>query len=374
MKYKIGSLIEQVKIKSGNPNHPNVSGINILKQFMPSKNIGADTSKYLVVPHNNFACNLMHVGRDERIPIAINADNNEIVVSAAYFVFQIAKTEIILPEYLNMIFQSEEFDRFAWFCTDASIRGNLEWSRFCDIDIDLPPLEIQKKYVVVYKALLANQKSYENGLEDLRLVCDATVERLRRELPLELLGKYISQINNKNTSLLFGVDAVKGISIEKKFIETKAKIEGVSLKNYLIVAPNEFVYVTVTSRNGGKISLAHNNFNDAIICSSSYVTFRVENTRILNPSYLSMFFRRDEFDRYTRYNSWGSARETFNWEDMQEVKIPIPDIKIQQSIVDIYNAYITRQEINEKLKQQIKDVCPILINGAIKEANLNDEV
>jgi type I restriction enzyme S subunit len=81
-----------------------------------------------------------------------------------------------------------------------------------------------------------------------------------------------------------------------------------------------------------------------------------------------LFFSRSEFDRYTRFHSWGSARETFVWEDMREVKIPIPDTTIQQSIVNIYNAYITRREISERLKAQIKNLCPILIKGSLKES------
>ena len=77
---------------------------------------------------------------------------------------------------------------------------------------------------------------------------------------------------------------------------------------------------------------------------------------------------RNEFDRYARFHSWGSARETFTFEDLKAVKIPIPDIHIQQAIVDIYKVYKQRKEINEKLKSQIKDICPILIKGAIEEA------
>ena len=92
------------------------------------------------------------------------------------------------------------------------------------------------------------------------------------------------------------------------------------------------------------------------------------NTKKLLPQYLCVFFNRKEFDRYARFHSWGSARETFTWNDLIEVAIPIPDIDIQQSIVDIYNQYITRKEINEKLKTQIKDLCPILIKGSLQEA------
>lgn len=88
----------------------------------------------------------------------------------------------------------------------------------------------------------------------------------------------------------------------------------------------------------------------------------------LLPSYLNMYFERSEFDRYCRFNSWGSARETFDWNEMCEVKIPIPDMNTQKSIVEIYNSYLKRKEINEKLKSQLKKLCPILIKGSLEEA------
>ena len=178
---------------------------------------------------------------------------------------------------------------------------------------------------------------------------------------------------NKNDDLVYGIDAVRGVSIEKKFIDTKANMEGVSLKPYEIVNPNEFAYVTVTSRNGEKISLARNNSNEVYICSSSYIVFKVNDTRELLPEYLSMLFERSEFNRYSRFNSWGSARETFDWEEMCDVRIPVPDIEIQQDIVNIFEAYNTRKDINEKLKAQIKDICPILIKGSIEEARKTKE-
>ena len=87
-----------------------------------------------------------------------------------------------------------------------------------------------------------------------------------------------------------------------------------------------------------------------------------------------MLFERSEFNRYARFNSWGSARETFDWEEMCNVRIPVPDIKIQRDIVNIFEAYNMRKEINEKLKKQIKDICPILIKGSIEEARKTKEV
>jgi len=236
-----------------------------------------------------------------------------------------------------------------------------------EIDIDLPPLHIQQKYVDVYNAMLVNQRVYENGLGDLKLTCDAFVEHLRKVLPYTAIGDFINQCDERNTNNL-GAEYVRGLSTIKEIIPTKANLDGVSLNNYKLLKPEQIAYVPDTSRRGEKISLAFNNTNETYLVSSISTVFKT-NAEMLLPSYLKIFFSRSEFDRYTRFHSWGSAREAFGWEDMCDVKIPIPDINVQQSIVNIYNAYLTRREINEKLKVRIKSICPILIKGSLEEAS-----
>ncbi len=183
------------------------------------------------------------------------------------------------------------------------------------------------------------------------------------------LGNLLEWSEEKNTSGRYKMDSLKGISIKKVFIETKADMEGVSLRPYLLVRPGDFAYVTVTSRNGEKITLAHNTSTETYIVSSSYVVFRVKRSDVLDSDYLFMYFNRSEFDRYARFNSWGSARETFDFPDMKEVEIPIPSKNIQRAIVDIYKSYTTRKDICNHLKMQIRSICPILIKGSLKEAN-----
>ena len=80
-----------------------------------------------------------------------------------------------------------------------------------------------------------------------------------------------------------------------------------------------------------------------------------------------LFLTRGEFDRYARFHSWGSARETFDWDEMCNVDIPIPDIKVQEAIAEVFAVYNARKRINEQLKAQIKDICPILIKGSLEE-------
>ena len=147
---------------------------------------------------------------------------------------------------------------------------------------------------------------------------------------------------------------------------TKSKKEQLNLSNYKIVKERQFGYVSVTSRNGEKISIAILKGKVGLV-SSTYTVFEVKNTKELLPEYLYLFFQRTEFDRYARFHSWGSARETFTWDDMCSIKLPIPDIKIQEAIVTIYHTLETRKKINEKLKNSIKPLCPILMRGVVEE-------
>lgn len=316
----------------------------------------------------------MHVGRDVVLPIAYNHSKINKIVSPAYQVFKFKTNCELISEYFFLYLKSDERDRFFWFNTDGSVRDGMTWDDFINVDIELPTIEIQQKYVDIYNAMIENQRCYERGLDDLKLVCDGYIDELRKKKIHKKLGNYISLCDAKNDNLKYGLDSVRGISIEKKFIDTKANMEGVSLKPYAIVKPNEFAYVTVTSRNGEKISLARNDSKQSYLCSSSYIVFKVNDESELLPAYLSMLFERNEFNRYSRFNSWGSARETFDWEEMQEVRLPIPDVEIQKDIVNIFEVYKTRKEINEKLKSQIKDICPILIKGSLDEGRKSKEV
>jgi type I restriction enzyme S subunit len=194
------------------------------------------------------------------------------------------------------------------------------------------------------------------------------------------LGEFIEECTERNEDGQYGVDSVRGISITKSVIETKADMTGVSLKPYKLFKPNEFCFVTVTSRNGGKISLACNECNETFIVSSSYEVFRIT-SKLLDPEYLSLIIRRSEFDRYARFHSWGSARETFSFEDMCRVEIPVPGIEEQRKVVEVWQRLRKMKEDNEKLAEPLMQLCRsylqeckkkyemVEIGGMIKEEN-----
>lgn len=170
------------------------------------------------------------------------------------------------------------------------------------------------------------------------------------------LGEYIEECDERNDSGRYGVESVRGISIEKKVIETKADMTGVSLTPYKLFRPNEFCFVTITSRNGGKISLACNEDSETYLVSSSYEVFRIKSANLL-PGYLSLLFRRSEFDRYARFNSWGSAREAFSFNDMCRVEIPVPSIEEQRKVVETWQGLRRMKEENEKLAEPLLALC-----------------
>lgn len=365
-KYKIGSLIHLIDERN-DEGLSDFCGININKEFMPTvaATNGLDASKYKVVRNSRFVYSGMQTGRDKCIRISMYLGNKPIIVSPAYITFEINALKIIHPVYFFMLFLSKEKDRLGWFYSDGSIRSNLDWDDFCDIELSLPPLSIQQKYVDVYQALLANQKNYEEGLDDLKLTCDAYIEELRRKIPCQKIGSYLIRSDKRNETGLL-VNSVRGIATSKQLIPTKANMRGVKLDNYKMVYPDQISFVPDTSRRGDKISLAINNTESPILVSSISEVFGTVIDKLL-PSYLMLFFVRSEFDRYARFNSWGSAREVFTFGDMCDVKIPIPDIKTQKAISDIYAVYTERRAINERLKERIKKICPILIKGSLDE-------
>lgn len=369
-KYKLGELIQihderNVELAYG---LNDVKGISIQKEFIETKAdmSGVSLKPYILVKPGCFAYVTVTSRNGEKITIAHNNTNNTYIISSSYIVFRVKRTDLLLPDYLFMYFKRSEFDRYARYNSWGSARETFSWEEMCDIDIELPDIAIQQKYVDIYNAMLENQRCYESALEDLKLVCDAYIEELNKDYQSVTIGQFIFQRDLRNDGSL-GVSSVRGIATSKEFINTKADMEGVGLNNYKVVAPGQFAYVPDTSRRGDKISLALNISENTYLVSSISIVFDTQKD-VLLPEYLMLFFVRSEFDRYARFHSWGSARETFDWSEMCDVQIPIPDIKIQQYIVNIYTAYLLRKEINEQLKTQVKDVCPILIKGSLEEA------
>lgn len=169
----------------------------------------------------------------------------------------------------------------------------------------------------------------------------------------KILGPYIQPVIGRNSE--FDDIPLMGLSIQKKFIPSIANTIGTDMSTYRIIERNQFAYGPVTSRNGDKITIALFGDHDKALISQAYTPFEVKDTNELDPEYLMMWFRRPEFDRYARFKSHGSAREIFDWEEMCNVKLPIPHIDKQREIVKEYNVIQNRINLNQQMIQKLEE-------------------
>ena len=184
---RLGDYIREVNVRNRDLKVTKPMGINIDKHFMPSvaNVIGTDLSNYKLVSRRQFACNLMHVGRDEKIPMAIMESDNTIIVSPAYFVFEVSNPNILLPEYLMMWFSRKEFDRNAWFYTDADVRGGMDKDALLDMRLPIPSIERQREIVAEYETLSKRIHLNEQMISTL----EATAQTLYRKMFVDGIDK-----------------------------------------------------------------------------------------------------------------------------------------------------------------------------------------
>ena len=362
-KCKIGELIS-VCDERNSYGYTNFYGLNINKEFMPTwaNTEGLDESKYKVVRKKRFVFSGMQTGRDECIRISMYDGEDPIIVSPAYTTFEVTREDLVIPEYFFMLFLSKEKDRFGAFCSDGSIRSNLDWERFVDFDITLPSIEQQHKYVDVYLALQKNLAAYQSKVEELKLVCDGYIEELRRNFGAEPIGPYLRSIDVRNNNLL--VSLTQGVDVNMQFIPAKREAE--DQEGTKIVRTGQFAFNKVVKSNGTKLPIALREGPDCVI-SSSYEVFEVVDKEKLLPEYLMLWLSRSETHRQCGYRSYGTTRDVFPFEDLCKLQFPIPNIETQKDIANIYKCYIERQRIAEALKEQLRNICPVLIRGSLVE-------
>ena len=238
--------------------------------------------------------------------------------------------------------------------------------RFCDMDKrsetkeNLLSYEIRGAIFDVYNALVANQKAYENGLDDLKLVYENQFEEAQKKYKRDSLINHITERREINTNGKF--TNLRGIS-QNGLIPPNQKRSKESMKKTKIFYLNDIIYAPSSLKNGAVV--LNNEYHQAL-CSEEYIVFRVKED--LLPEYVFILLKRKELGRYIDFLSVDSVRNRFYFADLEILDIALVPLDLQQSIVDIYKVYETRKEINEKLKQQIKEICPVLIKGAIQES------
>lgn len=371
-RYKLGDLIElctggNESLKYG---PESVKGISVNKEFIGTKAdlTGVSLSNYTVVEPKCFAFVTVTSRNGNKISIAYNPTQESFLTSSFYVTFKLNNygKQLLLEDYLFMFFNRHEFDRYARRDSWGSAREYFYYDNIKEVIIDLPPIEIQQKYVDIYNSMLTNQQCYERGLDDLKISFEALLDEYKHKSARKTVGELLSDVDNRNSDGAIG--EVCGININKQFMPTVADILNVDLKKYKLVSKGQFAFSGMQTGRDKCIRIALYDKEEPIIISPAYTVFEIKDEAVL-PEYFMMWFSRKEIDRLGWFYSDASIRTNLDMDRFYEIEVPVPDLAVQKSIVEIYNAYKVRKAINEKLKAQIKDICPILIKGSLEEAS-----
>lgn len=373
-KYKLGELIELCDVRNYDGKYvlDDIRGISTSKEFIDTKaNMdGVSLSTYKVVGCQEFAYVADTSRRGDKIAIAFNTTNKPVLISSIYTVFRVSNKDKIISDYLYMYFNRPEFDRYARFNSWGSARETFNWEDMCDIDIELPDIATQQKYVDIYKAMVANQQSYERGLEDLKLSFEALIDNYKHKSAKKSVGEILEEVDIRNADGI--ITDVQGINITKQFMPSVANTNGVDLSKYKLVQNGQFAFSGMQTGRDECIRIALFDKEEPIVISPAYSVLEVNDKDVL-AEYIMMWFSRKEVDRLGWFMSDASIRTNLDMDRFYEIEIPVPTLEVQKAIVNIYNAYNSRRDINEKLKAQIKDICPILIKGSIEEGRKTKE-
>lgn len=368
---KLGKYIELRDVRNTELRYgaDRVRGVNTTKQMMQTRaDLSArDLSKFQIVSPGEFVFNHRTSRNGSKFSIAYNDSGNNIICTEDYVVFRISEygKQFVLAEWLFIYFNRPEFDRYVITNSWGSSTEFYNWEDLCDVDIALPPLPVQQKYVDVYNSMLSNQRNYEQGLENLRQAVFAEIDIIKHSARKVPVGELLKEIDSRNTD--GSITNVQGINIEKQFMPSIADTASVNIKNYKVVREGQFAYSSMQTGRDECIRIALYDKDTPILISPAYSVLRVKEPSAV-AEYIMLWFTRPETDRYGWFANDASIRANLDLDRFYEIEIPMPDTAKQQAIANIYIAYMLRREINEQLKAQIKDICPVLIKGSLEEA------
>lgn len=342
-----------------------VRGVSNTKGFMETRaNIeGRSLKKFLVIEPFEFVFNRRTTRNGERLGLGFNMTDRAFILTEDYVAFHVKpeKDKELSPYFLYLYFLRDEFDRYVRSNSWGSATEFFNWDDMCRVKIPLPPIEVQREYVAAYQGLTKLIEENEALLKSLEATAQACVAECREKWPMVELNSYIHRLDRRNKDN--AIKAVKGLSVTKQFREPTSKVDRDNLRNYKIVEKDQFAFVQTTNNEKCLVTCL-SQFDFSIVVSSVNEVFEIVDKDKLLPEYLYLQFKPPEFDRYARFNSWGSARETFNWDDMCRVKIPLPPIEVQRAIVALYHCAEEARKIAEEAKVQLARVCPAMIQQA----------
>lgn len=336
----LGNYIRLIDTRNKGNVTNKVMGINIDKFFMPSvaNVIGTDLSKYKLITKGKFACNPMHVGRDERLPVALYGEDEPALVSPAYFMFEIIDNSVLDENYLMMWFRRAEFDRICWLHTDGSVRGGITWDDICRMELPVPDIGEQRKIVEAYKIV-------EDRIELKRKIKDnlvATLSAVYKELfadtdthfPKVPLQKICSKIGSgatpKGGKMAYSSEGISLIRSTNVFdfnfeYDKLAHInqnQADALAN-VIVELNDVLF-NITGVSVARCCMVPNDVLPARVNQHVMIVRPIKGETM---SYYIMFTlcSADNKAKLLGIGQSGSTREAINKQELESFEIPLPD-------------------------------------------------
>lgn len=363
---RLGDYIEQCDERnSASINYP-VIGINRDKTFMPTvANLdGVDIAKYKIITKGMFVFSGMQTGRDICIRIGLYDNEQPALVSPAYTTFVINDDKKVLPEYFFMYFNRAESDRYGWFISDSSVRANLDWSRFLDIEIPLPSPAEQQKVVNAWKALREIKEQNETKVVPLMQVCQSYIQKAKKNnVDKYRIGnaiKIVDTINKEGYSY-----EVLGLNSNKAFMPTIASMDAINTNKYKVIRKGEFAFSGMQTGRDKCIRIALYDKDLPALISPVYTTFVLDENEPILPEYFMMIFKNPEMDRLGWFYSDSSVRANLDWNRFIDIEIPKLSIELQRAIVNIYKCANEAKQIAEEADRLSREVCPALLQHVI---------
>ena len=383
---RLGDYIREVNVRNRDLKVTNPMGINIEKYFMPSvaNVIGTDLSAYKMVFKNQFACNLMHVGRDEKIPIAMHTGENPIIVSPAYFVFEIIPVEThgpnvethgraslqtneLLPEYLMMWFRRAEFDRNAWFYTDADVRGGMDKRALMDMRLPVPDIDRQREIVSEYETLTNRIRLNEQTIAKL----EETAQTLYRKMFVDGIDKEnlpegwrMGTLGEVCETQYGYTETATTEKVGPKFLRITDIVNNSinwSKVPYCPISDNDYkkyklelgdIVVSRTGANIGWAKQIKDKIPDAVF-ASFLIRIKIKITDL--QWYVGYLVESLDFKTFVAANQQGSAQPQANANVLVKYPLLIPQIEYLHQfniqIRTLYNNICLKEQENEKLTE-----------------------
>lgn len=365
---RLGDYIEAVKVRNTDLKAKDLLGININKHFMPSvaNIVGTDLSNYKLVQKNQFACNRMHVGRDYRIPIAVSENDEPFMVSPAYDVFEIKKPKELLPEYLMMWFERSEFDRNAWFYTDADVRGGLAWQAFEDMQLPIPHIaeqqEIVKEYNSIQNRIALNQKLIQKLEETAQAIYREWFEKYSESWTWTTVKNFCTDMKSGGTPSRTensywnsnDIPWIKTSEIKNNIlIQAEEYISEKGLKNSSAkLLPKDTVLMSMYGVNAGEIGILKFEATTNQACCGMICR---------NPMQAAfLYYHLLHNQKFIASQAIGGAQENLSKDFIEKIEIPIPDDnKLNSSIL---KTIIDNKENYTRQTQKLTELKALLLS------------